>query len=402
MKYEPPYLMSDRFNSSDSDYYTLPDSIYARVSDTINGDTLLTVRYPISGINADYIEINRLISGQMNNWQNRQVYRIFSVAKKMKSGYIELKAEPIANDLRNYILTGIRGTKPMTPDIYWEAIRFEAKPNHATSGWAANSDVYPRPWHWKFWAVGTENRQANVNLTLANGLQALSGVKGSMLDCFGGEIEKNNAQIQLRTRLGGDKGYRIEFGSNLQDVDFRIDTTDTIFSILPYFRETTTDGEEKLYFAPAIDPVVRATGSPAEKLWSAQSVAMDFSDETKVRNDLIPLAQQYFKDHPEVTYPTVNMTVEFVNLQNKKGYEQIQALQNVALGDDVTVYHSGLNIDIKTRIVSTEYDLLTEEYSKLILGNTKNTFLKQMQKEYDQLFDRAFNNNGASIIQQTL
>lgn len=46
------------------------------------------------------------------------------------------------------------------------------------------------------------------------------------------------------------------------------------------------------------------------------------------------------------------------------------------IGDTVTVYHPKLDVDVKIKIESYQYDPLSDSYINLTLGNSENTMLK--------------------------
>ena len=67
-----------------------------------------------------------------------------------------------------------------------------------------------------------------------------------------------------------------------------------------------------------------------------------------------------------------------IALENTLEYADFKELVNVGIGDTVTVEHKDIGINIETRCVGFEYNLVTEKYNKIELGSIQqNYFYKQ-------------------------
>ena len=61
--------------------------------------------------------------------------------------------------------------------------------------------------------------------------------------------------------------------------------------------------------------------------------------------------------------------MDFIALQNTEEYKNIEVLESVYLGDTVTVYHPKLNINLTSRVVSYQYDAISQRYLNITLGS---------------------------------
>ena len=67
--------------------------------------------------------------------------------------------------------------------------------------------------------------------------------------------------------------------------------------------------------------------------------------------------------------PTVNIAVDFVLLQNTEEYKDYAVLEEVYLGDVVTVVNKKMNFSKKAKVISYEYDAMLKRYNKIELGD---------------------------------
>lgn len=79
--------------------------------------------------------------------------------------------------------------------------------------------------------------------------------------------------------------------------------------------------------------------------------------------------------------PQITATVEFIPLQDTEEYKDFAVLENVYLGDTVSVHHEDLNIDLVTKVIGYEFDSLSCRYNKVTLGNA-NPKYGDIQRQY--------------------
>ena len=80
-------------------------------------------------------------------------------------------------------------------------------------------------------------------------------------------------------------------------------------------------------------------------------------------------AQNYI-DTTDLTEPEIDIKIDFLQLWNTPGYEDIVEAERVSLCDTVHVYISKLGIEVSSKVTETEYDALLERYNSITLSNS--------------------------------
>ena len=80
-------------------------------------------------------------------------------------------------------------------------------------------------------------------------------------------------------------------------------------------------------------------------------------------------AQDYI-DTTSLTEPEVDIKIDFIQLWNTPGYEDVVQAEQVSLCDTVHVYISKLGIEASSKVTETEYDSLLERYNSITLSNS--------------------------------
>lgn len=372
--------------------WDLPDSIYARVNDEINGNVMLTLIYSSGGENADQILNHRIIVTNINKYDNPQLMRIISVKKSLSKAQIEVKAEHITNDVRQFYIPIAQFSKMsnLTSQSMWNTLKLGVTPT-----------ISERKFPYEF--TSDASMTANIDGLVYRGvnlLEIMGGIEGSFRDIWGGEFRRDGLKISHVKRLGDDRGYRIEYGMNLTDVEFSVDLTNTFYGVAPFVQWNETDGNQRLRVLDGKGFIIG--NSTSNNYYSTAILPLDVSNKFKepstvTQAQLRAEGNLYLIQNPERFLPSVNMKVNFVSLSDKEEYAGIRSLQNLILGDDVQVTCGEFGLDVKTRFISYEYDILSRTYTKLELGQPKSTFLKQMNDQYSLLYNKAF---GISNLKQ--
>lgn len=211
----------------------------------------------------------------------------------------------------------------------------------------------------------------------------LQGVKGSMLDVFGGEFHYDNFKIELLNRRGTDTSIAIRWGSQVSDIVQEADSTTVYSYLLPFAKVkietsvTRTGKGEYMIYGNLLD-------LDCSRLTYKRVLTYDFTDEftddvlTVDENNYIPDSGEYtalfqklnalankYKDNNEsaLKETSVNITVDLA--------DTLKTLQNCKLCDTVLVRLGEVNT--RAKIVKTVYDCLREEYIKIELGTIKKT-----------------------------
>ena len=115
-------------------------------------------------------------------------------------------------------------------------------------------------------------------------------------------------------------------------------------------------------------------------------VPVDFSSafqEQPTEEQLRSRAQAYVRANAADGIPA-SIDVSFVALWQTEEYKNWAPLQKLKLCDTVTVYHKGLGIENKAKIVSVTYDVILERYEKMTIGEVKTNLgdsIRQISEE---------------------
>lgn len=213
---------------------------------------------------------------------------------------------------------------------------------------------------YQFWTDINSNAQFSVSVPTST-RALLGGIKGSILDTYGGEYEWDNDTVKLYARRGSDNGVTISYGKNLTDIEQDENIANLCTGIIGYW--ANSDGEL------VQTPVVNGPGTYNFANVKAVDFSLDFESKPTVEQ-LQKRAQQYVSDN-NVGIPDVSITLSWVQLEQYSGYEGLSLLDRVSLGDTVTVRFPPLGIDVKARVVKTVYDILQDRYSSVEIGSVK-------------------------------
>lgn len=357
-----PFLYSS--DDSTNDYFknglgTLPDCTSLLTSSSLNGEVTLQGSVAIGKTNVDNIVNSNIIKLKINDTQQPQIMRLFNVKKSMATGLVTFSAEPIANDIRECFVPKM-DEQSKSAILMFGTLRSKAKP--------------PIPSRFKFYS--DKENSAAIKLERVSALQALGGVEGSFLQKYKGEYEKDNHDIHLHKRLGEDHKIKILYTKNLNGLDIEVDTQGVVNGIYGYAK---LDGSED---------IIEATKQITyfEKQYNGGVISpVDFSNDKPANSvALQKLVDDYIKANEEINTPKVTAKIDFILLNNQPNYKEFVNMENVGMGDGVDVYHPILDVDLHARVISYEYDSITEQYTKLEVGSVKANFIDQIVNKIDE------------------
>lgn len=95
-------------------------------------------------------------------------------------------------------------------------------------------------------------------------------------------------------------------------------------------------------------------------------------DEEPSQEKLREKAKEYVKEN-KIGKLKKTTDVSFINLNATTNAENFKILSHVELGDTVRVLYTNLGVDEKLRVITTEYNVLTNQYESVELGEKKET-----------------------------
>ena len=340
----------------------LSEATKCLVTEERNGQYELEMEYPITGRHYSEIVEERIIAARHDDSDDIQPFRIYKITRPM-NGIVTVSARHISYQLSKVAVM------PFSADTCAEAL----------SGMIRNS-VGDCPF-----TIWTDRLlEAHFSVDVPSSFRSLlGGVSGSILDIYGpGEYEWDRFTVKFHTHRGEDQNVYIRYGKNMTDVKKTTDTSGIWTGILPYW--TGTDEAEQAVLVTLPEKVIYS--EYASDYVYRMVVPVDFSSafETQPTEDqLRSRAERYVRDNAADGIPA-SIDVSFVALWQTEEYKDWAPLQKLKLCDTVTVYHKGLGIENKAKIVSVTYDVILERYEKMTIGEVKSSLgdsIRQISEE---------------------
>ena len=265
--------------------------------------------------------------------KGRQPFRIYNVKPEMDK--ITVNARHIFYDLLGNFIMNLNKTGTASAVL--------------SSMKSALQYITPFTFSTDITASGTVagERKNPVELLLESAEDAQSFVK-----VFGGELVRDGYNVSMLLAMGEDRGYRISYGKNLVGLSI----TEDISSVVTRYYTIGADGVTGGY-----------VDSARISDYANPKIAVYENTDLKTASELKAAAQAMFDAGADL--PTVNIAVDFVLLQNTEEYKDYAVLEEVYLGDVVTVVNRKMNFSKKAKVISYEYDAMLKRYNKIELGD---------------------------------
>lgn len=342
----PILFSADATSFNNNGLGALADCTSCKVTEKRNGEYILTMQYPLDGIHFKDIQKSCIIWVKPSDGANNQAFRIYKT-KKPINGIVTIEAEHISYQL------SMIPTMPFTAESASAALQ----------GLKTNA-AEPCPFFFftdkQTIATYTQEQPASIR-------SRLGGVSGSILDVYGGEYEFDNYDVHLWANRGSDKGVTIRYGKNLIDLKQEENIQNVVTGVVPFFanEDTLVTLPEKVVESEYVDlyPYPRTV---------ILDLSSEWTDEVPTVEQLRQRAQKYIEDN-DIGIPKVSIDVSFIALWQTEEYKDIAPLERVNLCDTVTIKFEKLGIEAKAKVISTEYDVLRERYTKIEVGDAKST-----------------------------
>lgn len=336
------------FNDNDVDFTTngigpLPSAMSAYVSEELNGPFELEMVYPVDGKRFSDIHSRSIIVCKPNPFDSPQAFRVYSMSKPM-DGLVTINAAHISYDLNGIPLY------PVSAGSITDALN-SIKVNAAI------------PCPFSFWTDKSTKADFVTNVPYSI-RSILAGQEGSILDVYGGEYKWDNYLVRLYNHRGVDNGVLISYGKNLTDIEQEENCSNVYTGIYPYYYNE----QDGLVELP--EKIINIEGNFNHSNISTLDLSSGWSEKPTV-DDLRKAAQDYIKEN-NIGEPKVSIDISFLQLSKSKEYELFGLLDQVNLGDDVTVRFDKLGVNVKARCVSYKYDVLEDRYDNLTLGEVRS------------------------------
>lgn len=344
---------------------TLPDATEAFVEGEFQSLMVLHLRYPEKGRNSHLLKEERIIQTKVSDG-NTQLMRIYEVKKSINGNDYLVLAEPVFNTVRRHYITSLQSDLLQSIDAAWQKAVAAVTPAIDTT--VFNIQVNP----------DALNSMATINFEQGNLLQFIGGKEGSLLDYRNPlEFEKDNSTLIVGRKIGREHAMTAVYKRNLTGLDYTINTQGVVTAYYPFakIKPETEGSQEEEEILLELNPKVIVLDSA--KNYVGVTKTLDFSDDETVTDvaSLKKAYDAYFAANEAERTPTVQVTVDMVSLRNQKGYEQFISWQSIKLGDYVDVIHNEWGMTLSARVVKYTYNIITDRYDKLELGDVTKTFI---------------------------
>lgn len=175
----------------------------------------------------------------------------------------------------------------------------------------------------------------------------------TILERWGGHLVRDNFNLQIRQSIGADNGVTIQYRKNLKEISVSYDWSNVCTKLLPVGKDGFTT--DYIYSETQYDLPYTKTVSFEQDINQE-----DYEDEDQykaaLRDDLTAQAQKYLETSQ---YPSINYTLN-ANMD-----------KITDIGDTVVVFDERLGVDIKTHVLSYEYDCIQERYTQIQFGTAQ-------------------------------
>lgn len=238
--------------------------------------------------------------------------------------------------------------------IFYDLLDNQCKPiTHSGTAEAALTALqaafaYPMPFSFdtdiSITGTLTTGRMNPVQALLSDDDEATSFVKG-----YGGELLRDGFRVSLKAALGQDRGVSIRYGKNLVGLEVTEDESEVKTRIVCYGK-----GGSATLESPHLGDYIYP------KIYTLE-------DENKTLSEVQEEAQALLDGGCDI--PSINIKVDFAALEKTVEYREYAVLEEVFLGDMVTVINTKMDFQKQAKVISYEWDCLLEQYNEVELGD---------------------------------
>lgn len=335
----------------------LSEAMNPKVTRERNGVYELNFSYPVKGALFNELLMGRWVVADAGPSSTAQAQR-FEIAEitKPKNGIVKVYCEHYRYQLLRSIVKLGSKYENMTAQAALNQLRNQIEPK---GDFTFYSDVVTK---------------SSIDFTdparFGNAQEALGGVRGSMLDNFGGEYLFNNNQVRLLANAGVERNVIIAYGKNLIDITQQESIENTYTSVYGYSKG---EGEDDTVLTL---PEVYIDSSYVNSYSQRRIQSVDFSEDKPASvAALRTLVQNYIKNN-KVGVPKVSIKTSYADFASSVINDQLKNLEMLDLCDWVTVLFNELNINTSAQIIKTVWNVALDKFDSLELGEAATNMSK--------------------------
>lgn len=182
--------------------------------------------------------------------------------------------------------------------------------------------------------------------------QSLAEAVNTVLERWGGHLVRDNYNLQIRSSIGQDNGVTIQYKKNLKEITVSEDWSGVCTKCLPVGKDGFLLDEIFLYSEAQYEIPYTKTVSFEQDI-NEEDYPDEASYNNALREDLISQCNNYLAtaQYPSITY-TLNANMEKIT----------------DVGDTVVVYDERLGVNIKSSVISFDYDCILGQYITVEFG----------------------------------
>lgn len=350
----PILYEKDEISFTNNGICRLRDCISAVVVEERNSIYELDFQYPVNGANYDQIQFGRIVGVSHDEDGDIQPFEIVSATRPIDM-VVSFHCVHISYRQNQMTVAGtninsladafelLKSAKPSNPFTY--------QADFTSTGYMAGADGTPRTVR-----------------------QILGGVRGSILDAYGGEYEWDKFTVILHRNRGEVKDFAIRYGVNLLKYDDETDYQNTFTSCVPFWKSQ----EGGLVTAEVTTDQLGYNGNDIR-------IPLDLSDkfETAPTVEELQAAGRSYMSRNNTNVPAQSISVDFVRLSELGEYDNLKELLTCRLCDSITVIFPEYDVRASFKIVRVEWDALADRYIGMELGELRTTLAEALGTQYD-------------------
>ncbi|WKY24659.1 phage tail spike protein [Lactococcus sp. bn62] len=350
---------------NDGGLCTLSDCRSLKVTEEANGSYIVELTFPITTKYAEYLEdVNYQIKCKPNDLDSYHVFYIYTHYKDMATGllYVTAKSRTMKlgnRTVKNVVIDSKSGIEAMA--LLHDGMDLE-------------SDIE------MFSDITTVS---STSFEVANPLECVKGIDGSLNQRYGGEIKHEPHRISLLKRRGKDNVTTIRYRKNLEGLKLEFNWNGLITRIFPYADLQNEEGETERVYGAKVDS--KFIGNYDGEVYARH---IQFTEEQGVSDvkSLNTVASKYFTSmNPGVDKPKVSAEVNIRKLENHAKFKNFRQL---GVFDTFTVYHERYNINLELTVNKVVYDGLLEQVESIEAGDPKFTFFEEQQNQFSEVMKK--------------
>lgn len=202
-----------------------------------------------------------------------------------------------------------------------------------------------------------------------NVVQALLDPESGICARYGLSLVRNNYDLYALKHVGSDRGFVVEYGKNMLDVNRTENISNVVTRIIPYGKTKKGDIVYLDGTAYVDSPHIGDYVTPRTMYLDCSDTAKESKDMTlaQVKEELKRRAQAEFDAGCDL--PELSMTVDFLSLGDTEEYKQYRDLDKVFLFDKITVRDRVRGYDYNAEVVAITHNVLTGMLESVTLGS---------------------------------